>query len=379
MAADRLSIGFVINSFAGIGGAVALKGSDGKATREKALQLGAEPRAGHRAGQALAVLNRYRDKLQFITAAGAMGADVLQSQGFDYRSVYQPDEPQTSAEDTQQAVQSIQQQGVDILVFAGGDGTARDVYQCIDDTQLVLGIPAGVKIHSGVYAVSPKAAGRVLERLVNGQLSSLQQADVMDIDEQLFRQGVVKARRFGEMLIPAELQYVQAVKMGGKESDELVLADIAAEVIERADDHHLIMGSGSTVAAIMEEMGLPNTLLGIDWVYQQNVLASDLTEAQLYQQVKALERGQIKLVITLIGGQGHIIGRGNQQLSPRILRHVGRENVYLVASKKKLEGLQGKPLLMDSGDEGLDQAWSGLIAVITGYHDEVLVRLQAVE
>ncbi|MGM0480590.1 MAG: ATP-NAD kinase family protein [Pseudomonadota bacterium] len=379
MAADRLSIGFVINPFAGIGGAVALKGSDGKATREKALQLGAEPRAGHRAGQALAVLNRYRDKLQFITAAGAMGADVLQSQGFDYRSVYQPDEPQTSAEDTQQAVHSIQQQGVDILVFAGGDGTARDVYQCIDDTQLVLGIPAGVKIHSGVYAVSPKAAGRVLERLVNGQLSSLQQADVMDIDEQLFRQGVVKARRFGEMLIPAELQYVQAVKMGGKESDELVLADIAAEVIERADDHHLIMGSGSTVAAIMEEMGLPNTLLGIDWVYQQNVLASDLTEAQLYQRVKVLERGQIKLVITLIGGQGHIIGRGNQQLSPRILRHVGRENVYLVASKKKLEGLQGKSLLMDSGDEALDQAWSGLIAVITGYHDEVLVRLQAVE
>ncbi|WP_404402459.1 ATP-NAD kinase family protein [Idiomarina seosinensis] len=379
MTTQRLSIGFVVNPFAGIGGAVALKGSDGAETREKALQLGAELKAGCRAEQTLSVIEPYRDRIQFVTAAGAMGADLLEQRGFFYQSVYQPDQQQTSAEDTQQAVQCIQQQGVDILVFAGGDGTARDVYQCLNETQLVLGIPAGVKIHSGVYAVSPKAAGRVIERLIKGQLSSLHLADVMDIDEELFRQGIVKARRFGEMLIPAELEYVQAVKMGGKESNELVLADIAAEVIERTDDEHLIMGSGSTVAAIMEEMGLDNTLLGVDWVHQQQLLARDLTEAELYQRVKEQNPGRVKLVITLIGGQGHIFGRGNQQLSPRILRHVGRDNIYLVATKKKLEGLQGKPLLMDSGDEALDKDWSGLITVITGYHDEVVVRLQAIE
>jgi len=378
MSSNRLVVGLIINPFAGIGGAVALKGSDGEETRAKALAMGAEPKAQLRAGLALEVLTPYRDKLEFVTCEGAMGAQQLAQHGFRYRSVYSQETKNSSGLDTQQAVRKIQQQGVDIIVFAGGDGTARDVYQAVDEQQLVLGIPAGVKIHSGVYAVSPKAAGRVLENIVTGKLSSIKAADVMDIDEALFRQGTVKARRFGEMLIPAELEYVQAVKMGGKESDELVLADIAAEVIERADDEHLIMGSGSTVAAIMEDMQLQNTLLGIDWVHQQQLLASDLTEQQLYERLCQLDAGQVKLVITVIGGQGHIIGRGNQQLSARVLDKIGRDNLWVVATKNKLEALQGRPLLIDSGDDSLDQQWSGLLSVITGYHDEVLVRLEAV-
>lgn len=378
MSTSRLVVGLIINPFAGVGGSVALKGSDGKATREQALKLGATPKAQQRVTQALTLLQPQQEALEFVTCGGAMGADVLRQLGFSYRTVFTPADTETSAQDTQQAVAAIQAEGVDLLLFAGGDGTARDVYEVIDDEQLVLGIPAGVKIHSGVYAVSPKAAGRVVERLVRGELSSLKRADVMDIDEALFRQGTVKARRYGDMLIPAELEYVQAVKMGGIESDELVLADIAAEVIERVDDEYLVMGSGSTVAAVMEEMGLENTLLGVDLVHEQQLLGSDLTEQQLYQQVANIEPGKVKLVITVIGGQGHVLGRGNQQLSPRILRHIGRENVWLVATKSKLESLQGRPLLLDSGDETLDQEWSGLIAVITGYHDEVLVRLQGV-
>lgn len=378
MSTSRLVVGLIINPFAGVGGSVALKGSDGKATREQALKLGATPKAQQRVTQALTLLQPQQQALEFVTCGGAMGADVLRQLGFSYRTVFTPANTETSAQDTQQAVAAIQAEGVDLLLFAGGDGTARDVYEVIDDEQLVLGIPAGVKIHSGVYAVSPKAAGRVVERIVRGELSSLKRADVMDIDEALFRQGTVKARRYGDMLIPAELEYVQAVKMGGIESDELVLADIAAEVIERVDDEYLVMGSGSTVAAVMEDMGLENTLLGVDLVHDQQLLGSDLTEQQLYQQVANIEPGKVKLVITVIGGQGHVLGRGNQQLSPRILRHIGRENVWLVATKSKLESLQGRPLLLDSGDETLDQEWSGLIAVITGYHDEVLVRLQGV-
>lgn len=379
MQQNRLVVGLVINPFAGLGGSVALKGSDGKATREKALALGAQPKAQQRAQQALEVLKPYADNISFVTCANAMGADALAELGFSFRCVYQSANEESNADDTQAAVTALQQAGIDILLFAGGDGTARDVYAVIDEHQLVLGIPAGVKIHSGVYAISPRAAGRVVERLVKGQLSSLKRADVMDIDEVLFRQGKVKAQRFGDMLIPAELEYVQAVKMGGIESDELVLADIAAEIIERVDDEYLVMGSGSTVAAIMEEMGLQNTLLGIDWVHDESVLANDVTEQQLFEQVSAQAKGEVKLVITVIGGQGHIIGRGNQQLSPRVLRHIGRENVWVVATKSKLEALSGKPLLMDSGDQQLDQEWSGLIAVITGYHDEVLLRLQGVD
>lgn len=374
----RLAVGWIINPYAGLGGSVALKGSDGDATRQQALQLGAEPRAQQRAQQALAVLSDYQAQLRFITCAGAMGETSLAQQGFDYQLAYQADSDESSANDTQAAVHALQQHGVDIIVFAGGDGTARDVYQAAEEQQLVLGIPAGVKIHSGVYAVSPRAAGRVLEGIVNGEISSLQHADVMDIDEELFRQGQVKARRFGELLVPAELQYVQAVKMGGKESNELVLADIAAEIVERADDEHLIMGSGSTVAAAMEEMQLANTLLGVDWVHQQQLVASDLREAELYQRLQDLEPGSVKLVLTLIGGQGHLFGRGNQQLSPRVLRQIGRDNLWIVATKSKLESLQGRPLRIDTGDEQLDREWSGLITVITGYHDEVVVRLEAV-
>lgn len=375
----RLVVGWVINPYAGLGGSVALKGSDGDETRAEALRRGAEPKAQQRALQTLSVLAPYRDELSFVTCAGEMGADSLQSQAFEAQVVYQASNSESSSADTQAAVEAIQRQGVDILVFAGGDGTARDVYQVVDEHQLVLGIPAGVKIHSGVYAVSPKAAGRVIEGIVTGELSTLQHADVMDIDEDLFRQGTVKARRFGEMLVPAELQYVQAVKMGGKESDELVLDDIAAEIIERVDDEHLIMGSGSTVEAVMEAMGLDNTLLGVDWVHQQQLLANDLTEEDLYQRLQGLDGAPVKLVLTVIGGQGHLFGRGNQQLSPRVLRLIGRDNLWVVATKTKLESLQGRPLRLDTGDDQLDQSWSGLITVITGYHDEVVVRLEAVD
>ncbi|OIM99883.1 ATP-NAD kinase [Idiomarina sp. MD25a] len=375
----RFSIGLVINPFAGIGGAVALKGSDGEQTREKALALGASPKANQRVTTALQQLQHLTDELQFVTAAGAMGADVLASLGFAHEVVYQPQAQQTEATDTQAAIKAIQQHNPDLIVFAGGDGTARDVYTVIHSEQLVLGIPAGVKIHSGVYSISPKAAARVIENMVSGGLSSVRYADVMDIDEHLFRQGTVKAKRFGEMLVPDELQYIQAVKMGGKESDELVLADLAAEIEERLDDEYLIVGSGSTINAIMEEMGLSNTLLGVDWVHDGDVLAQDLTEAELYQRVTQIPPGQVKLLVTVIGGQGHVIGRGNQQLSPRVLEAVGRENLWIVATKNKLNGLEGRPLRIDSGDEALDHAWSGMISVITGYHDEVVVRIEAVD
>jgi len=248
----------------------------------------------------------------------------------------------------------------------------------VPEQQLVLGIPAGVKIHSGVYAISPAAAGRVIEKILKGELSSIHNADVMDIDEEAFRNGTVRARRFGEMPVPAELEYVQAVKMGGKESDELVLDDIAAEVTERVDDELLVMGSGSTVEAIMQAMGHKNTLLGVDLVKQGSLLASDVTESRLYEEVTQHETGTVKLVITLIGGQGHLFGRGNQQLSPRVIRHIGKDNIWVVATKTKLQSLNNKPLRVDTGDSELDSELAGTIRVITGYHDEVLMPVAAV-
>lgn len=368
----QFKLGLVINPIAGIGGSVALKGSDGVGIAEQAIALGAAPKSNARASLALEILLPYRDSIVIYTAAGDMGESLAQALGFKTEVVYKLTNAITTAFDTEQAVTTLIKHDIDLLLFAGGDGTARNVCHIVEDKFPVLGIPAGCKIHSGVYAITPKAAGRVVELMITNQLVSLTDADVMDIDESLFRQGIVKAKRFGEMQVPSELRYIQAVKSGGKESDELVLQDIAADVISKMDDELFIIGSGSTTAFVMEELGLENTLLGVDAICEQALMANDLTEPQLWQLIQPYAPGKVKLVITLIGGQGHIFGRGNQQLSPRVIRAIGKENIFIIATKTKLNALQARPLIADTGDNELDIELSGYLAVTTGYNDQVL-------
>lgn len=369
--ANLFRLGLIINPLAGLGGSVGLKGSDGQAAQ--ALALGATPQAMNRATTALTELLTLRDKFTVYTVAGDMGQSVCAALGLDYQLVYTPDSWPSAAADTETAARLIAEQGVDILLFAGGDGTARNICAVVGENTTVLGIPAGVKIHSGVYAISPQAAGKLVAKLIAGELVSLSEAPVMDIDEQAFRAGVVKARRFGEMRIPAQLRYVQSVKMGGRESEELVLADLAAYVAgQLEDDVRYVMGSGSTVAAVMAELGLDNTLLGVDVVENGELIAKDVTAAQLLDLVQGYPS---KLIITLIGGQGHVFGRGNQQLSPAVIRAIGRDNILLIASKAKLQQLDGRPLLADTGDAVLDQQLTGLINILTGYNDYVMYRL----
>ncbi|MGB5854668.1 MAG: ATP-NAD kinase family protein [Oceanisphaera sp.] len=367
-------IGLIINPLAGLGGTVALKGSDGMA--EQARALGAEPRALQRTQLALAELSSLYSRISLYTVAGDMGETVCNALNLPHQVCYQPMSHVTTADDTKMAVAALVEQGIDLLLFAGGDGTARDVCAAAPEGLCVLGIPAGVKIHSGVYGVTPAGTGRLLAKLVRGEPVSLIAADVMDIDEAAFREGRVHAKRYGEMLIPGDLSYVQAVKVSGVESDELVLTDIADDIIERMQaepDSYYIMGSGSTVAAVMERLGLENTLLGVDLVHQQRLVASDLDANGLYQQIADKP---CKLIITLIGGQGHIFGRGNQQLSPAVIKAVGQHNIWLLATKTKLNSLQGRPLRVDTNDPELDCQLSGLMRVTTGYQDEVLVRVE---
>lgn len=369
--ASTFRLGLLINPLAGLGGSVALKGSDGQAA--EALARGATPQAMQRAQTALTELLSLKAHFEVVTVGGEMGQHLCQQLQLHHQVCYVPASEPTTAADTIAAAQQIAKAGVDLLLFAGGDGTARDICAAIDIHTTVLGIPAGVKIHSGVYAISPAAAGKLVAKLINGELVSLQEADVMDIDEHAFRQGVVKARRFGEMRIPAQLRYVQSVKMGGRESEELVLADLAAYVAAQLeDDVRYVMGSGSTVAAVMAELGLENTLLGVDVVENGHLLAQDVTASELL----ALVQGRnARLIITLIGGQGHIFGRGNQQLSPAVIRAIGRDNIILLATKAKLQQLEGRPLLADTGDPQLDRELTGLISVLTGYNDYVMYRI----
>ena len=374
---DRSAIfklGILVNPFAGIGGALALKGSDGAEIREKALAMGAEKKANEKMAKAMSILEALSGKFTVVTASGDMGETVCESLGIPYEVIYTPSAAQTEGEDSERAAKAMVEANVDLLLFAGGDGTARNICSVVGTQVPVLGVPAGCKIHSGVYCVSPSAAGQVVSQMIAGELVSEMDAEVRDIDENAFREGKVIAKHYGEMRVPAELTYVQAVKMGGKEDEALVLDDIAAyvgEIIDDEPDTYFVMGSGSTVGAVMDFLGLENTLLGVDVVKQGELIASDVTASEL---IALTHDKPTKVILTVIGGQGHILGRGNQQLSPAFIRQIGKQNMLVVATKQKLQALNGKPLRLDSSDATLDAELAGAFTVITGYKDKVLCQ-----
>ena len=369
MTAFRL--GLIINPLAGLGGPAALKGSDGMAA--EALARGSEPRASERTRLALQCLLPLRERLQFLSFPGAMGADLLSELGFAHQVLGSLNDAATSAEDTKQAVQRLQEAGCALILFAGGDGTARDVCSVVQEGQPVLGIPAGVKIHSGVYAISPRAAGELAARLVEGGLVRLACGEVRDLDEAALRDGRVAARWYGELTVPQEGHFMQQTKQAGMESEELVLLELADWLQDSMEDGvRYVFGPGSTLHGLAQNLGLETTLLGVDVIENGQVLARDVTEAQLFELV---DGHPSRLLVTAIGGQGHILGRGNQQISPRVLRAVGLDHLRVVATKRKLGTLQGRPLLVDSGDPELDDSFPAAVRVWAGYKEELLYPL----
>jgi len=368
---DGFRVGLIINPLAGIGGPTALKGSDGVA--ELALARGAQPRAAERTRVALEQLLPVRERLEFLTFPGPMGADLLADMGFSHRLVGALEQEQSSAADTRHAVQALQDAGVALILFAGGDGTARDVAEVAREGQPVLGIPAGVKIHSGVYAISPRAAGALALRLVEGGLVRLTHGEVRDLDEAALRDGRVAARWYAELTVPEEGHFMQHVKQAGMETEELVLADLAAWLEDSWEEGvRYVFGPGSTLHGLAADLHLETTLLGVDVIENGEVIARDVTEAQLFELVAG---HPAFLLVTAIGGQGHILGRGNQQISPRVLRAIGIDRLRVIATKRKLGTLEGRPLLVDSGDATLDASFPAAVRVWAGYKEELLYPL----
>lgn len=383
---DLLRIGWLVNPLAGIGGAVANKGSDDYAIQQRAHRGELILHAPLRAGQFLAQLtqNISCDNLpQFITTGGVMGAQYLSEYNIQHTLTDFYPASQTSAQDTLAALDHLITAGIDLLVFVGGDGTARDICSVVKQSLPVLGVPSGVKMHSGVFGVTPQAAAMVVIGLLKGELTALRSEEVRDIDEQKLREGRVNSKHFGEMLIPAENRFIQHVKQGGVEVEELVLLDIAAEIRERIEAHEgfplcLIFAPGSTTQFIQKELGFSESLLGVDVVMvDENIKVLD-TFCDVNGQIllDVVNKFQfVKLIITAIGGQGHIIGRGNQQLLPSVLAKIGKSNTWVVATKTKLEALQRRPLIFDSSDPKLDADWQGFMPVICGYRDQLLYPL----
>jgi predicted polyphosphate/ATP-dependent NAD kinase len=384
-----LTIGLVINPYAGIGGPMALKGSD-NIDIEAVLSSGGQCLSSQRAGVALASLRDQQSAIRWLTAPSIMGENVLKACGFSAEVIGElanglPNHSlsgHSNAEDTERLVAELIEAGIDLLLFVGGDGTARNVVNACNasrhEQQLVLGIPAGVKMHSGVYAVSPQAAGEVLQLLVNNDVVSTGLQEVRDIDEDALREGKLNSRYYGELRVPNDQRYVQQVKNTSRQNEDEIQLEIAAGIVDDMDHETLyIIGCGTTPKAIMDELGLPNTLLGVDVVLGRELIAIDVTAPQLEGLLEQYPHHPVVLLITAIGGQGHIIGRGNQQLSATVLRRVTKPQTVILITPSKLAELEHRPLLMDSGDVALDAQWAGLITVHTGYRQTAVYPINS--
>jgi predicted polyphosphate/ATP-dependent NAD kinase len=358
-----------------------LKGSDGAEIQARARALGAEPRARERAVAALEKLAGV-DGLEIVTYPGEMGADAARACGFEPTVMGQIVPAETTAGDTRRAARQMHEVGVDLLLFAGGDGTARDVYEAVGLAQPALGIPAGVKIHSAVYATNPASAGRLAALYLQGRVEGLREAEVMDIDEEAFRQGSLKARLYGYLKIPFRTSLVQSGKVPSS-GEAASLAAIAEDVAAKMEPGCLyILGPGTTIRAIARELGVAKTLLGVDVVRAGpegqgvELVAVDANEAALLE-LLAAHGGQARIVVTPIGGQGYLFGRGNQQISPRVIEQVGKENVVVVSTPDKLHALGTQPLLVDTGDRAVDEMLAGYMLIVTGYDERAVRKVSA--
>lgn len=383
---ERRRVGFVVNPIAGMGGRVGLKGTDGAVAA--AVDRGAEPSAHLRADQTLQELRTFLDvgrseaagaaEIEWLTCAGPMGADALRCAGFDHLTIcYEPSTP-TSAIDTRLAVRRFVDQGAKLVVFCGGDGTARDVRTEAGPATPILGIPAGVKMFSGVFGVSPSRTAALLAGWLRGDVG-LAEVDVLDIDEYAYRRGQLAVDLHATAMTPFESSLTQAAKALIVETDEHeVRADIADDLIERCEaepDTLVVLGPGSTVAAIGRRLGIEKTLLGFDAVRGGSLVGADLNERALLQLLA--EHRQAVLVLSPIGAQGFVLGRGNLQVSPRVLRRIGPDNLLVVATPAKLS--QTPVLRFDTGDPELDRTLvaDGYLPVLTGFHRSRLVEVAA--
>ena len=372
-------IGFLINPIAGMGGRVGLKGTDD--VTEEAVRLGARPTAHLKAGATLRELKKSLDhagdksEVHWVTCSGSMGAGALTEAGFsDFEVAFEPAKA-TGADDTKAAARRFCDLGVDLILFCGGDGTARDICSVVEQTVPILGIPAGVKMYSGVFGVTPLRTAEILMGFLRGSLTAAA-VDVLDLDEDRYREGEWAVRLFHSALTPYEPTFTQSAKiLIAQTTDAEAKAEIAGYLMEEIGaqpDTLLLLGPGSTVQAIGDALSIDKTLLGIDAVRSATMIGKDLNENQILDLLDRYPRR--KLILSPIGAQGFVLGRGNLQLSPEVIKRIGQESIIVVATPAKLARTQA--LRFDTGDATLDAELrgSGYIPVVIGYRLRRLVR-----
>ena len=368
-------LGVLANPDAGLGGRLGLKGSDGQA--EFARSKGAEDRSGPRLRSMLQHFSRIHrgnsQEIEWVTSRGRMGSEWI-PEGLDLGSFSYVHESSgaTSSIDTEDAIGTLLESEIQLLVYSGGDGTTRDIVSALDSAGSpslpVIGVPSGVKMHSGCFASSPKAAAEVLSAWIQGDLL-VSSTEVLDLDEELYRGGQWVVRLYAEAFSPNSPRWMQGSK-------ELIQTESEDEIIEGLSDHIeqsllsderlIVWGSGGTLSAIGGNLGFQLTTLGIDASLGKTQIATDLDEAGLIE-ILSTHSGERTLLLSPMGGQGFLIGRGNLQLSPAVLREIGTDNVLGVVTPAKL--LTVRALRIETGDEDLDAEFASLryMKILQGY------------
>jgi predicted polyphosphate/ATP-dependent NAD kinase len=378
-----LKIGLIVNPIAGMGGSVGLKGTDGTQILDQARSLGAQPHAIDRTREFFHELRALKKKIQIVTIPGIMGGDLALEAGFDVEFITDSNLPnptkiyETTAQQTILAAKLIKSKEVALIVFVGGDGTARNIFEAVNTTIPCLGIPGGVKIHSSVFAINPRDAGLLTLAFLWGEVPT-RESEVLDIDEDAFRDNRVVSKLYGYLITPYSPTYSQPSKMGSPSTEdelanqEAIAQFLVEEMKKWGSDWYLLLGPGTTTRAIAKQLHLDKTLLGVDLIYNHQILASDLNEMQILDQIQGKK---VKLIVTPIGAQGFIFGRGNLQLSANVLETIGLNNIIIIATKYKMSTIPQNKLKIDSRDSGFDMKFKGLYRVLVDYAEYRIIEI----
>jgi predicted polyphosphate/ATP-dependent NAD kinase len=372
-----MKIGFIVNPIAGMGGRVGLKGTDHML--KDAIKRGAEPIAPRRATEFLQKLKQdtAQSEVEVLACPGIMGENEAEAAGFPVQALSMAFGRETKAEDTKTAVKLLTAKKVDLIVFVGGDGTAKDVFDAMQGFGAVpvLGVPSGVKMYSGVFAISPADAVDVVLAFAQKQ-AEVAEFEVMDADEEAIRNGAFAVKLHGFLKVPFVPLRIQGSKMVSPETlDEKDSQNAIAKFIveEMKPEATYILGPGTTVRCIAEMLGVNKTLLGVD-IYRNGKVTLDVDEKRLLEEVKNSKDTWI--ILSPIGHQGILLGRGNQQISPAIVRLVGKERIVVAATRSKLQNIEGNVLRVDTGDAEADNMLKGYIRVVTDYREWRLTQVQ---
>ena len=377
---NKFKIGFIINPISGMGGSVGLKGTDGRKILLKAINLGAKPSSSQRAKELLNELRSMESKIRFVTCPGIMGENILEQFNFEFTCInhskfnnmtnildLNPEHTRIAA-GIMKTIEDLK-----ILLFVGGDGTARDIVKIVGKNKPCLGIPAGVKIFSSVFSLNPRMATSLIIQFLLNEIP-LKESKVLDIDENKYRAGELVTRLYGTLLTPFNPDYIQRSKIGSPESDLNNQDRIANRVVELLKNNmYYLLGPGTTTKAITDNLKQPKTVLGIDLCLNNKIIAQDLNEQQILKYIKGRNA---KIIVSPVGNQGFLFGRGNLQFTPQVLKEIGPNNIIIISTKYKLSNIPHQILRLDTRDHEMDKKLKGYYKVIVDYDELRIIEVE---